>query len=105
MLGTLGLERRVTSTGLRRPWVAKLTGLDDTYGFDREFVEAKVDYIDANAKGTRGVKLWYLLGQGAPYEVCEWVSKNRSKRYFVKIDDGGSLVECTRQEVETWLKS
>ncbi|MGN6107697.1 MAG: hypothetical protein ACTHU0_21485 [Kofleriaceae bacterium] len=92
---TIGPERR-------RPWVARITGRDAKFGLGREFVEAKRDYSEATGSGKRGVKLWFLLEEGGYFEVCEWLSARRQRRYFVKVVEG-YVREVERAEVEAWL--
>ncbi len=111
MIGMLCLEQITTSRynrltkGLRdtlRPWVAKITGRDDEYGYAREFLSNSRDYRNANRKGTRGVECWYTLDAGNFYEVFAWESTSRNRRYFVKVVDG-DVVEVEKDEVEAWL--
>lgn len=83
------------------PWVARLIGLDDTYGFAREFVRAQADYSNASGTGGRGIMLRYALADGI-YEVNERVSWKHVKRYFVRAQDG-VFETVTREQVLKWL--
>jgi hypothetical protein len=87
-----------------RPWVARITGLDDQYGFSREFLTAdNRDYRDANSIGSRGVMEYFVLDDGI-YEVHERVAWKRTRRYFVHVD-GERITEVAREEVEIWLEN
>jgi hypothetical protein len=84
-----------------RPWVACLRGLDEKYGFAREFIVGMRDYSQANSIGSRGVFEYFALGNGL-YEVNECVRLGRARRYFIKVEDL-EITEITREEVEEWL--
>lgn len=117
MIGTIGLEQRITRglSDLRliklggvarktlKPWVARIVGRDSHYGYQRTFLRAKRDYTDSNRRGTRGVMLWYTLDHGHYYEVCEWFNTAVTERYFVRVDDTGEVVRVPQEEVDTWL--
>lgn len=83
----------------RRAWCAKLTGLSEKFGFEREFLRARRDYSEANSKGSRGVYLYFTLYEGDIYEVHEIVSWSRDRRYFVKAV-AGAVVEIEQAEVD-----
>ena len=111
MIGMLRLEQLTVSryntrtkgtSETLRPWVAKITGRDDEYGYAREFLNNSRDYRNANREGTRGVECWYTLDEDAFYEVCAWGSAHKYRRYFVKVV-AGDVVEIEKDEVEAWL--
>lgn len=81
----------------RRPWVARIMGTDETYGFARDFVKPKTDYRLANSKGTRGVTLWYVLPPGL-YEVSAWHSWRGHERYFVLVGGAGEVDRISDHE-------
>lgn len=85
-----------------RPWVARLTGFDATYGYQRSFVTGQIDYSRANGPGSRGVFLHFWLKPGV-YEVNERTSWRNVQRRFVRVEDM-TITDMTREEVETWLK-
>lgn len=95
MIAALSLEKFETSGRFAgylgfdksNPWVARLVGLDDQFGFAREFVRAQADYSNASGTGGRGIMLRYALVDGI-YEVNERVSWKRVNRYFVRAKDG-----------------
>lgn len=87
--------------GGKGPWVARITGRDPQHGLAREFMRPFRDYRDANSCGSRGVMLCYMLPQGI-YEVNEWESWSRRRRYFVR-SEAGKAAEISREEVEIWL--
>jgi len=85
-----------------RPWVARLTGLDEQYGFSRAFVCGQIDYSRANSVGSRGVYLYFALTDGV-YEVNERTSWTKVRRYFILVDDT-EIIEVERKDVEQWLQ-
>lgn len=87
-----------------RPWVAKLTGLDNKFGFMREFIKPQRDYSQANPVGNRGVFCYYPLKPGL-YEVNERLTWKRTRRYFLRVNDDATAVEINRDEVEQCLQS
>lgn len=83
-----------------RPWVARIMGRCSRFGFQREFVPYRKDYLETTRSGDL-VKRWYVLSPGL-YEVREVLSLRRERRYFLK-SAGGTLAEITREEVEAGL--
>lgn len=94
--------RRLVSGGPPRSWVAEVTGRCPTYGFAREFMRPLKDYRNANAKGSRGIMLYYHLRPGRIYEVNARQGWSRIERYFCRVQDG-CLIRLTRTEVERCL--
>lgn len=88
----------------RRPWVARITGLDDRHGLAREFERGLRDYRQADSTGSRGVWLTFVLRPGTVYEVHELVSWQRERRYFCRVE-AGRVVEITREAVLARLAS
>lgn len=86
-----------------RPWVARLTGLDEHYGFVRSFVRGQIDYSRANRSGSRSVYLYYHLRDGL-YEVNERTTWNKSQRYFLRVQNA-QKTEMAREEVIACLSS
>jgi hypothetical protein len=84
-----------------RPWVARLRGLDEKYGFAREFVVGMRDYSLANSIGSRGVYEYFALEDGI-YEVNECVKLGHSRRYFIRVEST-QIIEISREEVEECL--
>lgn len=85
-----------------RPWVARITGTDATYGLARKFVSGQIDYSRANSKGSRGVYLYFPLKDGI-YEVKRHLTWKKDRRYFIRVEDV-RITEITREEVEQYLK-
>jgi hypothetical protein len=93
-----------------RPWVARITGLDATYGFERDFVTPFRDYRNASRSG-KGTVLCFFLRPGV-YEVKEIVSAKYHVRRFCTVLDDGSARDTYPEElellfgrrVETWVK-
>lgn len=79
------------------PWVAKLLGLDDKWGFKREFMRGQRDYSCAKMTGSRGIFVYYALEDGI-YEVNERVSWKHVKRYFIRVENT-EIMEISRKEV------
>lgn len=77
------------TTSNRQPaWVAEITGLDEKYGFKRDFLEVTVD-------GGRWVD--YELYEGAIYNWSE------GKRQQFGIVENGKLYEITKTDVENLI--
>ena len=74
----------------RRPWVARIDGLDIQFDLSRNFVDGKTDYRDADKKG-RGAKQWYVLPPGL-YEVYHPLPRGEL-RYFLRVHEDGSHQE------------
>ncbi len=70
------------------PWVAKITGISKKYGYEREFMECKKDYSDANRAGSRGVYFYWVLDDGI-YEVQELRPRKKPLRYFIETTGRG----------------
>lgn len=70
-----------------RPWVSRITGIDDQGRFLREFVQiARKDYSRANSKGSRGIFAYYVLSSGI-YEVKQLRNWNSEQRRFIRVDE------------------
>lgn len=81
------------------PWVARITGLSDRHGFQREFIQGRRDYLDANGTGNRGVWIYYLLEDGL-YEVNELTSWQDSRRYCLRVANGQAETLTLREAVQ-----
>lgn len=86
-----------------RPWVARLTGLDEKYGFRREFVHSSRDYSHANSIGSRGIFEYWALPPGI-YEVNECLKLGHARRYFVRVE-GTEIIEIGKEEVLECLRN
>jgi hypothetical protein len=86
-------------------WCARITGTDQRYGLDREFIRGRRDYRDANSVGSRGVFMWFVIETGYYYEVKRRVSWRYSERFFCKVTESGDIVEVEKGEVEAWAQS
>jgi len=82
-------------------WVARLLGLDDKWGFAREFVHGQADWSCAKMTGSRGIYVYYALLDGI-YEVNERISWKHVRRYFICVKDT-EINEIKREEVLQWL--
>lgn len=103
--------RRLSSTmlwggpPLRKPWVAELTGFYASGKPIRRFVDSHTDYRSANAKGSRGVFLTFILETDRLYHVHECISWRRSNDYLCAITEQGNIVELTNSQGVEWLKN
>lgn len=80
-------------------WCAEITGISGRYRFERKFLDRKVDYSQANSRGTRGVYAVYILWEGKIYEISEQLSWKRSTRGFWRVVNG-ARVSMNESEVE-----
>lgn len=94
----------VGRSNTRKPWVAKLTGLHPTFGFERSFLNANWQRKRANASHSRGVELWFVLESCSIYEVSAFISWAKQDRYFCTVNEQGETVRLTKEEVKAWLK-
>ncbi len=93
----LGLDRELYRHW--RPWLAELIRPCPTFGYVREFVDAKVDYTRANSAGTRGVWFWWTLESGRFYETRYPVSWTRRAHRFLTVTSGGDVVDISEDEI------
>lgn len=82
-------------------WIAKLTGLDDRYGYKRKFLRGTRDYSQANSTGSRGIFMYYILMPGI-YEVHARITWRRVEHYFCRVI-GTQIIKISREEVEHCL--
>lgn len=91
----------------RRPWVARLTGVDERFGFTRTFLDPQVDYTVANGRGTRGVWFRWILRSGHHYETrypAGW-GRDAVTHRFITVDDAGDVTDVSVEEVRQWLNA
>lgn len=86
-----------------RPWVARLTQLNDRHGFDREFLTGMRDYSLANGSGSRGIYEYWALPEGF-YEINECVKLGVNRRRFVRVV-GAEILDITREEAIACLQN
>lgn len=108
MIGAHGNREHIGGWDKTRPWVARLFGFNDYYGYDREFMRARWDYSNANSTGSRGIYALYALEPGV-YEVNERISRKRQRRYFILVAEtelhDAEYWEITQEEVDEWLEA
>jgi len=106
MIGVGASERYRAYLGINKskPWVARILGLDDEWGFERQFMRGYTDYSKASGTGARGVYVHYALEPGI-YEVNRRMSWKHVRRYFIHVFDDGSYAEIIREEVIQCLTS
>ncbi len=87
----------------KRPsWAARINGITDRGTFTRTFCEGYRDYTQANATGSRGIFVYYPLGDGV-YEVHARVTMSEVDHYFLRVESG-EMTRISRQEVIAWLE-
>lgn len=86
------------------PWVARLTGLDPRFTFQREFVKGVYDYTYARRSQSRGVMVYFFLAPGL-YDVFYPTSWKHERRYFIRVDEHGDIHEIEREKVIQCLKN
>lgn len=104
MIGILLLDEYAPTRSCpeRRPWVARLLGPSPRHTYERVFVDSQRDWREADKKG-RGVKHCFTLEYGHLYEVCRWRKRDKSERYFVRVDPTGDLVGVRHEDVDRIL--
>ena len=75
-----------------RPWVARLTGLDDRYGFAREFLSGERAVVNSKRH-----TYTYTLTPGV-YEVNAPTGYNEAERYWLVVDADDTTRRLTRAE-------
>lgn len=58
----------------------------------RKLIYGRTDYSRANSKGSRGVRICYLLESGKRYFVKAPVSWKRTDEYFCYVSEAGEIV-------------
>ena len=92
---------------VKRPWVAKITGYSDKYGYQREFINAQIDYSDANSRHSRGVRALYILESGHVYDVSNPMAKAYSdykeSRFYCTVTTSGDIKVIDKMDVNRIL--
>ena len=84
-----------------KAWFARITGRDEKYGFQRDFL-AKRDVTVSRSNTYRQIEFIVPLDEGALYErSCQEAARRNERRYYQVRD--GRLVQIERQEVEGLL--
>jgi hypothetical protein len=82
------------------PWVAKVTGLCDTYGLARDFQSPVYDYTYARGKRAgRGIYLYWFIGSGL-YEIYRPVSWKHHERFYFWVANDGSWHELKKEAAQ-----
>jgi len=84
------------------PWVAKLVGFSDQYGYEREFMRFRRDFSAASSTGNRGIWRYYALEPGV-YQVNERTSWKHVRRYFILVREDGTYQEINQSEANEWV--
>ncbi len=80
----------------KTPWCAEIIGFTPSAALERRFVKGMKTYAEANGVGSRGVYLFFVLGDGI-YEIFSRETWARSRRYFARVR-GSVLTEINEQE-------
>ncbi len=67
-------------------------------------VKGRIDYTDANSKGSRKVMVHYLLPSDACYEITCFTSWRRRQHYWLLVRDDAVLHYVTEKEARAWLR-
>lgn len=82
-------------------YVAKLVGLDDKFGFNREFLNRETEYRN-NSKTT-----WYnytaTIQENGFYEYAESNAYKHRKKYY-KVENG-ELIEIDKKEIKEFFNN
>jgi hypothetical protein len=87
----------------RRPWVARITGIDPVYQFKREFVKGWFDFTNYQPAGIRG-RIYFALAPGV-YDAFEPLQGKKHYRAFLIVDNDGNVKEASKDEVIQCLKN
>jgi hypothetical protein len=107
MYGVIGIRLIIGSVrwpSRPRPWVARLGGLDDRFGFARTFIKGVYDYTYATRGTGKNTYLYFALPPGL-YEVYWPTSWKHEYRGFRRVDECGNVHDMTEQEVLECLKN
>ena len=97
-------DQVIGKKGLRKPWVAEITGTDPKYGFQRAFLKGNWQRKRSNSTGSRGVEIWFNLESDKLYEVKSSVSWKSIDRYFCIVSETGCIKKLTEMDAIKWLK-
>lgn len=84
---------------LFRPWIAKICGEDEKFGFKRDFVKCIKDYSRSNSVGSRGVYAVYDLEPG----IYDSYGHRCGRRYF-RVTGNLNIEYITKSEVLACLR-
>lgn len=90
---------------MRMPWIAEVTGIDNKFGFKRNFLKGNWERSKSNATGSRGTRLCFVIESGRLYEVKSPQSWRSIDRYFCTVSEEGNIRRITETEAKTWLKN
>lgn len=84
------------------PWAARIVGIKNGI-LQRQFEEKYKNYDNSNTSGNRGIEICYFLAPGI-YEINRRLSFSQARRYFLRVIDGETAIEISREEVLQCLK-
>lgn len=103
----LGASDRIVArhAGVRfretQPWLAKITGPCERYGYQRTFLRARTDYSQSNSVGSRGIWLWWTLDADRLYQAryrTSWALSSW-REMFLTVTGEGEVVELSAEEM------
>ena len=96
------LYRRYDVAKSHKPWVACLYIKQGK--MQRDFLQGRKDYSQANASGSRGIYLRFVLYPGKIYEVFSAISCTRTERFYARVSNR-SIERIDTHEVIACLKN
>jgi len=87
----------------RKPWLARITGYDPKYGYQREFARAAKDWRTASGRGGHRMDFCWTLALNEVYEAWWPDGSRRSRRAFLRATPEGDVTEISEEEVTGWL--
>lgn len=87
----------------RKPWIAKILGIDDKYKYKREFLKHQEDYSHAGREMTRDVYWYFHLQPDTIYEIFIHKNWQKDERYFAVVTNG-KLIKIPEENIQRWLK-
>lgn len=90
----------------RRPSVGKIVAYDLFDGWELDWVRGRIEFSQANSKGSRGVRISFVLEEGPVYRLRHFVSWKREVIEYIQWV-GGERIEWTEEqakdEFEVWF--
>lgn len=100
MAAVLRLEYIGMNSGYKKPWVAEIKGIDSKWGYEREFLDGKFDYSNANSKKSRDVYIEYNLESGLIYQADTNISWGKRIRYFCTVNNNGDIIVLNEGDIK-----
>lgn len=98
------LNPKIQKYKSNKPWCAEILSMSEKYGFERRFIKENLNYSKANASGTRGVELKFIVECNKPHEGYFHLSWKKKERKFFYMTEAGEFKEITKKELIAWLQ-